>query len=276
MADSTAIGPGIAATQPAARRDHFLPILGLLIVFSWIALWLWDHSPYAGYIDHGIWSQYGLAGNICQALPGGEVVVPALLYVGGWILMTTAMMLPTTLPLLEIFRRVTIRHPDQHVLLSLVIAGYLLAWGIFGIVAHGASWAILETVQGSVWLTFNGWMPGAIILLLAGAFQFSDLKYRCLDKCRAPMTFVMQHWRGRDERGQSFLLGLRHGFYCVGCCWALMLLMFAVGTGNVGWMLALGAVMAVEKNVPWGRRMSAPLGAFLLGWGGLIVWRALV
>jgi predicted metal-binding membrane protein len=101
-------------------------------------------------------------------------------------------------------------------------------------------------------------------LAVAGVFQFSPLKYRCLDKCRTPLSFVQQHWRGRNERRNAWLLGLHHGAFCVGCCWALMLLMFAVGTGSVGWMLAMGVVMAVEKNLPWGRWLSAPLGAALL------------
>jgi predicted metal-binding membrane protein len=74
----------------------------------------------------------------------------------------------------------------------------------------------------------------------------------------------MEHWRGRDEQRQSFLLGVHHGLFCVGCCWSLMLLMFAVGSGNIAWMLLLGAVMAVEKNMPWGRQISKPLGAVLL------------
>ena len=92
-----------------------------------------------------------------------------------------------------------------------------------------------------------------------------------MDKCRAPLSFVVQHWRGGGEGGQALLLGAHHGAFCVGCCWALMLLMFAVGTGSLGWMLALGAVMAIEKNLPWGRHFSAPLGAVLLSWGTLIV-----
>ncbi len=108
-------------------------------------------------------------------------------------------------------------------------------------------------------------------MLLAGAFQFTPLKYRCLDKCRTPLGFIMQHWRGRRERSHAFALGVQHGAFCVGCCWALMFLMFAVGTGNVGWMLVLGAVMAIEKNVRWGRRLSTPLGIGLLAWGALII-----
>ena len=73
-----------------------------------------------------------------------------------------------------------------------------------------------------------------------------------------------KHWRGRHERVHALWLGIQHGIFCLGCCWSLMLLMFAVGVGNLGWMLALGAVMSVEKNVSWGRRLSKPLGVTLL------------
>jgi len=261
--------------KPAARRDYFLPTFILLIAFAWLALWVWEQSPYGRYINHGLWSQDGPGASLCRAISGGEVIVPAFLFVGGWLLMTAAMMLPSTLPLLEIFRRLTARRVDQSVLLSLLVAGYLLVWALFGIVAHVLSWAILETGTGSVWLKTYPWIPGAIVLFIAGAFQFSRFKYTCLDKCRSPFMFVMQHWRGRDERRHSFLLGMHHGAYCVGCCWALMLLMFAVGTGSVGWMLLLGAVMAVEKNVSWGRRLSAPLGIALLACSGVILGQAL-
>ena len=106
--------------------------------------------------------------------------------------------------------------------------------------------------------------------LLEPTSDLEPLTNRSCHRC-TPMTFITQHWRGRNEGRHSFLLGIHHGVYCVGCCWALMLLMFAVGTGSVGWMLALGAVMAVEKNMPWGQKMSLPLGVFLLAWSGSIV-----
>ncbi len=259
-----------AARKPLARRDYFLFTFLLLIIFAWAALWLWEQSPYGRYLNHAHWTEFGLAAGICKAIPAGEVLVPAFIYVGGWVLMTVAMMLPSTLPLLEIFRRVSSQREDRNLLLFLVIAGYLFAWTVFGSVAHIASWSILELVQDSQWLMRNPWAPAAVILLLAGAFQFTSLKYKCLDKCRTPMTFVMQYWRGRQQRRQSFVLGIHHGVYCVGCCWALMLLMFAVGTGSVGWMLLLGAVMALEKNAAWGRRLSVPLGTALLAWGGVL------
>ena len=267
-------GTQLNVSTALARRDYFLPSFALLILFAWFTLWLWEHSPYGRYLNHGHWTDYGLAAGICKAIPGGEILLPAFLYVGGWVLMTVAMMLPSTLPLLEIFRRVSARSDDRKVLLSLVIAGYLIAWSMFGVIAHVASWSLLEAVKDNVWLTHNAWLPAAVILMVAGAFQFTNLKYRCLDKCRTPMTFVMQYWRGQQQRKNSLLLGLHHGAYCVGCCWALMLLMFAVGTGSVGWMLLLGAVMAVEKNLAWGKHLSAPLGFVLLAWGGVLTSQA--
>lgn len=244
--------------------------MGMLVGIAWLTLWIWTESPYGRYLDHGDWTRIGLAASICRALPAGETVLPVLLYVGGWVLMLAAMMLPTALPLLEIYRRLTRRRPDRALLLSLVILGYFAAWAGFGVAAHGLDWALHEMVVGNAWLTFNGWIFGAGVLVLAGAFQFSRLKYACLDQCRHPLGMVMAQWGGRDERRQALMLGLRHGLFCVGCCWALMLLMFVVGTGSVGWMLLLAAVMAAEKNLPWGRRLSAPLGGALIT-GGLAI-----
>jgi predicted metal-binding membrane protein len=115
------------------------------------------------------------------------------------------------------------------------------------------------------------WVLGAGVLAIAGLFQFSRLKYHCLDKCHTPLSFIIQHWYGVTPRRHAFLLGMHHGVFCVGCCWAIMLLMFVVGSGNVGWMLALGAVMGIEKNAVWGTKLSQPLGLVLITWGTVIV-----
>ena len=242
-------------------RGPFLCLIGSLVVSAWLALWIWGRSPYGRYLDH---QQLGEIGT-------GSLLIPITLYLVGWTLMTVAMMLPTTLPLLEIFRRLTARRQEQSQLMALAIAGYLVVWMGFGIAAHTFDWLVHQVVERISWLEANAWIIGAGTLLLAGGFQFSRLKYRCLDKCRAPLSFVMEYWRGRHDRRNALLLGINHGIFCMGCCWALMLLMFAVGVGNVAWMLVLAAVMAVEKNMPWGRKLSAPLGAALLGWGGLIL-----
>jgi predicted metal-binding membrane protein len=250
--------------RAASRGSLFLPLMVALAAVSWLTLWVWGQSPYARYLDHGNWAEIGVAGSLCRALPGGGATLSALFFVGGWVLMLAAMMLPTTLPLLEIFRRLTAGRADRRQLMALVIVGYLAVWMVFGVIAHLAEWAVLLLVQQSDWLVANGWAIAAMILAVAGLYQFSALKYRCLDKCRSPFGFVIEHWRGSREKRRSLLLGIRHGAFCVGCCWCLMLLMFVLGVGNVGWMLALGAVMAAEKNLPGGRRLAAPIGAALL------------
>src|SRR5260370_11391420 len=253
-----------ARRQGASHRSRSLPLMATLTAAAWLALWLWGQSPYARWLDHGSWAEIGVAGSLCRALPGGRDALTAFLVGGGWVLMLSAMMLPTTLPLLEIFRRLTARRADRRWLTALVVMGYLAVWGVFGLAAHLADWGVMIAVRQSDWLIANVRVIGAAILAIAGVYQFTELKYRCLDKCRAPLGFVIVHWRGARQRRQALFLGVRHGAFCIGCCWCLMLLMFAVGSANIGWMLALGAAMAAEKNLPAGRRLAAPLGAVLL------------
>ena len=256
--------------QAIRARRGLVPTLGLLIGTAWAALWLWAQGPYGRYLDHGRWTEINVAADICRALPKSDVLLPGLLYIGGWLLMTAAMMLPTVLPLLDRFERLTAARADRRVLVALLIAGYLLVWAAFGFAAHLLDTALHLIIRQSTWLEVNGWVLGAIVLATAGAFQFTRLKYRCLDRCRTPFSFITQYWRGRRPKWNAFVLGGHHGAFCVGCCWAIMLLMFVVGTGNVGYMLALGAIMALEKNAPWGRRLSPPLGSALLVWATIV------
>lgn len=257
--------------QVDGQRRWFLTLMGLLIAAAWLTLVIWDHSAYGRYLDHGDWTRAGVAAAICQQLPAGDWLLPAVLYVGGWALMCAAMMLPTTLPLLQIFQRLTRARRDRGTLLALVIGGYLTAWMAFGIVAHALDWSVHEMAGASTFLTFNGWAIGAAVVALAGLYQLLPLKDLCLERCRLPLGSVLRHWNRERPRWRSFRLGLDHGVFCVGCCWSLMLLMFVVGTGSVAWMLILGVVMAAEKNLPWGRRLAPPLGVALVGASALIV-----
>ncbi|MGB7949960.1 MAG: DUF2182 domain-containing protein, partial [Candidatus Binatia bacterium] len=171
----------------ANNRRAFLYLMGSLITLAWIALFLWERSPYGRYLDH---DQLGAIGTEARGL-----ILAGGFYVAGWTLMTVAMMLPTTLPLLEIFRRLTARRADRSLLMILVIAGYLAAWLGFGIVAHLGDWVLHELVEHVQWVGERAWVIGAGTLLAAGAFQFTRLKYRCLDKCRTPLSFVTEYWR---------------------------------------------------------------------------------
>jgi len=238
-------------------------LLAALIVLAWLSLWIWSRSPYGRFLSHE--ESAGAEGL------GDRYLVLVLVFVAAWTLMTIAMMLPTSLPLVAFFHSVVRRRPDRLRLVFLLVVGYLSVWTLFALVVHLADRGLHEAVERSAWLTGHAWIIGAATVLVAGLYQFTPLKYHCLDKCRSPVSFVMGHWRGGHERAQALRLGVHHGLFCLGCCWSLMLLMFAVGVGNIGWMLVLGTVMAVEKNVSWGRRLSAPLGTALLAWGVVLV-----
>jgi len=245
-------------------RRLFTALLVGLVLLAWVVLWAWGQSPYGRFLSHE------QLGEVEIGL-GGDTALVALAFVGGWTLMTFAMMLPTSLPLITMFQTMTSRRDDRRLLAVLLVLGYVSVWALFGVLAHAGDLGLHQAVQRSHWLGDHAWAIGGATLLLAGVYQFTPLKYHCLDKCRSPLSFITQYWRGSGEQAAAFRLGVHHGLFCVGCCWSLMLLMFAVGTGNLGWMLALGTVMAIEKNMPWGRRLSAPLGLGLVALGLIVV-----
>ncbi len=256
-------------TAPRALHNRiFIALMVALVALAWIALWIWSISPYAPFLDHeelGRFVATAVGGRFVR-----EYVLLLLLFVAGWTLMILAMMLPISLPLIVLFQRLMRQRHDRLRLVTLLIAGYLSVWMLFGVLAYLNDLFIHEMVERSTWLDANSWLISAGTIGLAGVYQFTPLKNRCLDRCRSPLSFITEHWRGRREASHVFRLGVHHGLFCLGCCWSLMLIMFAVGAGNLGWMLALGTIMALEKNVSWGRRLSAPLGVILLGWGAAV------
>jgi predicted metal-binding membrane protein len=244
-----------------AGRAALVACVGLLAGAAWLALAVFGGDSH-GLLHLGA----GLAPGR-HAGSGGAGYV--LLFLAGWTLMCVAMMLPTSLPVLATFRALASDRPDRRALTVLVVVGYLTAWVGFGVLVYGAHLALALAWMATGWPA-AGALGASALLVLAGAFQFSSLKYRCLDQCRSPLAFVLGYWQGRREKRRAFDLGFDSGLFCVGCCWALMLLMFLVGTHQLAWMLVLGTVMAVEKNVSWGRRLSAPLGAALIVAGVLV------
>jgi predicted metal-binding membrane protein len=241
-------------------RRSWTVLLAILIVLSWVALWLWGQTASAQYLDHAT------VGHLLEGHVGGRAVV---LFSAAWTLMVVAMMLPTTLPLVNLFQGMVGDRPYAPRLMLLLVAGYLTIWGAFGLVAH-FSVGSLQWVMQQFQVSFSGYKMA--LLGIAGVYQFTPLKYHCLTKCRSPLSFILGRWHGANERLESFRIGFDHGVYCIGCCWSLMLLMFLFGGASILWMIALGTVMAVEKNVSWGRSLSKPLGIALLIAVPLVRW----
>jgi predicted metal-binding membrane protein len=266
------VQPASVATAPVGERGALVWfLLALLVATAWATLMLWSASPYARYLEHGGWAEAGALAALCGAIPRGDLVVPAALHAAAWVLMIAAMMLPTAFPLIAMFRRITRDRADAGRLVALVVLGFFTAWLAFGFLAHAADETLRWAAAKNTWFVANGWMISAAVLACAGVFQWSALKYHCLEQCHTPFAFVAARWHGRAPAREALRLGLDHGVFCIGCCWALMLLMFVVGTGNLGWMLVIAAVMAAEKNLPWGRRLRTPLGAGLIAWAVALV-----
>jgi predicted metal-binding membrane protein len=239
-----------------ANQRPFITLLILLVALSWLGLVVWGLSPHGRFMSH-------------EAIDGDEgpslaCARTAAFFVAAWVLMTVAMMLPTALPLVMLFRRLTSSRPSSGLIAAMLMCGYLLTWVLFGAVAHIGDLGLHMAIDQSHWLADYPWIVGASVFVVAGGYQFTPLKYFCLDKCRSPYSFIISRWHGQSPRLNALALGVHHGIFCIGCCWSLMLLMFAVGVGNIAWMLVLGSVMAVEKNLPWGRRLSTPLGLVLV------------
>lgn len=192
------------------------------------------------------------------------VAVSVALLAAAWLEMTAAMMLPTTIPMVRMFTVVSARAPKTTAVRVAFLAGYLALWLAFALAAVAVAtlirvWAAPEQWH---WIAARPHVVLAAVLAVAGVFQLTPLKDRCLTQCRDPRAFLFAHYR-RGVAG-AWNLGLRHGLSCLGCCWALMLIMFGTGLGNVLAMLVLTAVMLIEKTASWGRRIVTPLGVGLL------------
>lgn len=169
-----------------------------------------------------------------------------LLFLGAWQVMTAAMMLPSSLPMVRLFVKVSSQQTRPQLALLAFFGAYAAVWTGFAIIALLFDIGLHRLVQHWQWLHHQPWMIAGSTLILAGGFQFSSLKEQCLNSCRHPLSFLTHHY----QRGlkAAWNLGIRHGLYCLGCCWALMLVMLAVGVGHFTWMIVLTVVMTLERT----------------------------
>ena len=187
-----------------------------------------------------------------------------------WAVMMAAMMLPSMTPMVLTFAALN-RRRGESARTIVFVGAYLALWTVFSAAATAAQW----TLQSMGWLSpmivsMSAWLSAAL-LVIAGVFQFTPLKHTCLRRCRSPLGFLMSDWR--DGLWGAWRMGMRHGIACLGCCWALMALLFVGGVMNLLWIAALTVLVAIEKIAPKGEAIANALGAVMIGAGVLrLAW----
>jgi len=231
-------------TSRLLRRERLIVLVGvaLLAVLSW-----WFVAAGGGMAD-------GM----------GAAAPPFCALVLMWWLMMMAMMLPSAIPAILLYARVRQAWNNGPAIAQswIFLCGYVAVWLLFSIGA-----ALAQRLSMGGLMALDNRYAKAALLIAAGAYQLSPLKSACVSVCRSPAQFISRHWRpGWDG---AIRLGLMHGIYCVGCCWLLMALLFVVGVMNLLWVVALTAVVTIEKLVRNGALLGRAAGIGLLAWGAL-------
>ncbi len=264
-----------SALEQVLRKDRVIIVAAILI----IAAIAWAYTVYLSETGMGMGSMQMASESDAGMGSSGMGMAMAnmrswsaadfgLMYVM-WAVMMVAMMAPSATPMLLMFATVNRRRKEReapYVPTGIFLAGYVIVWAAFSLAATGGNWglhqaSLLSSMMGE---STSGYLGGGL-LVLAGVFQWSPLKYNCLKQCRTPMGFLMTSWR-EGPRG-ALRMGLEHGVYCLGCCWALMLLLFVLGIMNLVWIAALAAFVLAEKVSPKAEWVSRITGVLLLGWG---------
>lgn len=189
-----------------------------------------------------------------------------------WAAMMLAMMLPSATPMILTFAAVSRNRRRQarpYVPVTIFVAGYVAIWTAFSVLAAIAQWFLhREALLSPAMASSSAWL-GGILLLAAGVFQFTPLKHACLTQCRAPFDFIMTRWR--EGSLGAFRMGVEHGLFCTGCCWALMGLLFVAGVMNIFWIAALSLIVGLEKLLPRGLWLSSATGVIFAAWGAWLI-----
>jgi predicted metal-binding membrane protein len=244
--------------EQVVRRDRLVAAAALSILAGLAWLWLLRMDP--GMAMPGMTMPAG------HARPARDVLLLFLM----WTVMMTAMMLPSAAPMILLVAGVDRRRRESGhpaVPTAVFAAGYLLVWTTFSLVAALAQWNLHRAALLSPAMASTSPVLGGLLLVAAGVYQWLPLKSVCLHHCRSPLHFLGAHWR--EGTAGALAMGARHGLYCLGCCWALMGLLFVVGVMNLLWVAAIAGLVLVEKVAaagPWVGRLA---GVAMIGGG---VW----
>jgi len=264
-----------AAFEALLRRDRVVGG-GALAVLG-VAAWL--------YLFHVAPPMSDRAMSDLQTMPGMAMAMPARdawgWMVGAlvvmWAVMMVATMTPAAAPMILMFAAIHRRRAAEGrpaVPTVIFVLGYLVVWTIYSVAAGVVQAALHAAALLSPAMTATSPLLAGGLLVAAGVFQWTPLKRACLAACRSPLSFLMSGWR--EGRGGALVMGLRHGLYCLGCCWALMALLFVAGVMNLPWVAVIAVAVLVEKVVPSGDLVGRLAGVALIAAGVLLVARVTV
>lgn len=249
------------------RRDRRIVLAGL----AGITALSWAYLIYLAWRMAAMPMQMQMPGMAMpQWQPWGAVDFVLMFLM--WAVMMVAMMVPSASPMILTFttvQRDRLANGDAVVPTAVFLAGYAIVWSTFSLAATLAQWWLHQAALLSPMMVSTSPMLGGLLLVAAGAFQWSRLKHACLSKCSSPLGFLLTEWR--DGHRGALVMGLRHGAFCAGCCWALMALLFVGGVMNLLWVAAIAAFVLIEKIAPQEIPVAHLAGLGLMAWGGWLL-----
>lgn len=263
--------PGIPATATRQRNVILVVLLGLAVA-GWVVFLQQSQDSMAPGVDadmsHDMADMDAHDVSAMDADAGPDLTMGRSwpIFAGSWVAMMVAMMFPAAAPMVLMYGRMKRSDP---LAIALFTGVYLMLWLAFGVLAYLLSAAVEASASEWTWVSRNWGRVGGVLLILAGVYQVTPLKDVCLRECRSPLSFVMSHWR--DGRYGAVQMGVRHGLYCMGCCWLLFLILIPLGLMNAAAMVCVAVLVFVEKVLPWGRPAARVAGLLLFGAGVAVV-----
>jgi predicted metal-binding membrane protein len=245
----------VSAMERLLRRDRALVAAALLAVIALAWLYLLQGAGMA-------MTQAGLSWSFGRAAINFAM----------WAVMMLAMMLPSAAPMILLYATIRYRRggPGGKAATTAFLLSYVVVWVGFSLAATLLQWSLDQALLLSPMMRTTSVATAGALLIAAGVYQWTPLKQACLRHCRSPLDFILTSWR--EGLGGAFGMGLRHGAYCVGCCWALMALLFVGGVMNLVWIAGIAAFVLAEKVAPGGVWFGRLAGLALIAWGGATLW----
>jgi predicted metal-binding membrane protein len=267
---SSAAAPDTSSLERIIRRDRLVVLLGLLAVLA--LSWIYLITASAGMRSMLSQSEMHAAMGMAEMQSWPRELIALFMM---WAVMMVGMMLPSAAPLALLVLSVYRRRDDRHTRLNslLFVGGYLLVWTIFSLAAASGQIALHRAALLSADMVARSGLLTSAILIITGVYQWLPMKNACLAHCRSPLSFLTDHWR--EGPAGALRMGAIHGFFCVGCCWALMALLFVAGVMNLLWVAAIAVFVLVEKLSRQGLLFGRIAGILLIAWGTYLLAHSL-